>query len=173
MLLLHASKGELNLDSEGVRCIISTLESEKSPKFEDFMFCRTTFTIWFRKFTLSTNFDSWFTYCVLSQQNWISVDFVLWLFWLRKFSAWRSKIAFNPPPPPPSLLLLAINWILRNSIKERELVWVIELSWPLENLFNANDNAPLLDSTSKFQLVVHRICESVQKLRVKLKYNIC
>ena len=35
----------LTPDSEAVRCNISTLEREKSPKFEDFMFCRTTFTI--------------------------------------------------------------------------------------------------------------------------------
>ena len=30
-----------------------------------------------RKYALSTNFDSWFTYCVLSQQNSVSVEVVL------------------------------------------------------------------------------------------------
>ena len=30
-----------------------------------------------RKVAMSTNIDSWFTYCVLSQQNSISVEFVL------------------------------------------------------------------------------------------------
>ena len=30
-----------------------------------------------RKFEMSTNIDSWFTYCVLSQQNSVSVEFVL------------------------------------------------------------------------------------------------
>ena len=30
-----------------------------------------------RKFAMSTNIDSWFTYCVLSQQNSVSVEFVL------------------------------------------------------------------------------------------------
>ena len=53
-----------------------------------------------RKFAISTNFDSWFTYCVLSQQNSVSVESVLWTLWLRKFSDWESKIAFHPPPFP-------------------------------------------------------------------------
>ena len=39
-----------------------------------------------RKFALPTNFDSWFTKCVISQQNSVSVEFVLWTFWLRKLS---------------------------------------------------------------------------------------
>ena len=51
-----------------------------------------------RKFAMSTNIDSWFTYCVLSQQNSVSVEFVLWTLWFRKFSVWQSKIAATPPP---------------------------------------------------------------------------
>ena len=49
---------------------------------------------------MSTNFDSSFTYYVLSQQNSFSVEFVLWPFWLGKFSARESKTAFNLPPFP-------------------------------------------------------------------------
>ena len=30
-----------------------------------------------RKFAVSTYFDSWFTYCVLSQQNSVLIEFVL------------------------------------------------------------------------------------------------
>ena len=50
-----------------------------------------------RKFALSKNFDSWFTYCVLSQQ--IKFRFKLYFdfFDLKKFSAWESKIAASPP----------------------------------------------------------------------------
>ena len=50
-----------------------------------------------RKFAISTNFDSWFTYSVHSQQNTVSVEFVFWTLWLGKFWIWASKIAFNPP----------------------------------------------------------------------------
>ena len=39
-----------------------------------------------RKFALPTNFDSSFTECLLSQQNSVSVEIVLWTFWLRKLS---------------------------------------------------------------------------------------
>ena len=50
-----------------------------------------------RKFAMSTNIDSWFTSCVLSQQNSVSVEFVLWTLWFRKFSVWESKFAATPP----------------------------------------------------------------------------
>ena len=58
-----------------------------------------------RKFVFSTNFDSWFTYCVLSQQNSVSVEFVLWTLWLRKYVWiwWRfrgSQETVRGPPPP-------------------------------------------------------------------------
>ena len=33
-----------------------------------------------KKFALSTNFDRWFTYCVLSQQNSVSVEIALLTF---------------------------------------------------------------------------------------------
>ena len=69
-----------------------------------------------RKLALSKNFDSWFIYCVRSQQNPVSVKFVLWPFWLSKLSAWESKIAFNLcPPPPPSLSLTCHTvWYSKN-----------------------------------------------------------
>ena len=62
-----------------------------------------------RKLALSTNFDSWFTYRVLSQQNAVSTEFLFILYfeffhlekW--KFSVLESKIAATPPPPPPFL----------------------------------------------------------------------
>ena len=66
-----------------------------------------------RKFALSTNFDSWFTYCVLSHQNSVSVEFVIWLFWLRKFSVWQSKIAATPPP----FLYYWSGWFARSITK--------------------------------------------------------
>ena len=47
------------------------------------------------KFALSTKFDSWFTYCVLSQQKSVPVEFLFWTFWLRIFSVGESKIAFS------------------------------------------------------------------------------
>ena len=63
-----------------------------------------------RKIALSTNFDSSFTYYVLSQQNSISVGYVLWPFWLRKSSAWESKAAFNPLLSLLLLLLARMNF---------------------------------------------------------------
>ena len=54
---------------------------------------------------MSTNIDNWFTYCVLSQQNSVSVEFVLRTLWLRKCSVWESKIVANPRFP---LLLMIV-----------------------------------------------------------------
>ena len=102
-----ASFALLTPDSEGVRCNISTLESKKTPQSLRISCFVEPISQSDLENLLSTNFDSWFTYCVLSQQKTFSVEFVLWTLWLRKISVWESKIAFNPPPPPSLLLLYA------------------------------------------------------------------
>ena len=56
------------------------------------------------------------TFSVLSPKNSVSNGFVLWPFWLTKFSVWESKIAANPPsfttntPSPPFLRLFLSVW---------------------------------------------------------------
>ena len=71
-----------------------------------------------RKNQRSTNIDSWFTYCVLSQQNSVSVEFVLWTLWLRKYVWiwWRhigSHETMRGPPPPHILLIFACGFFVK------------------------------------------------------------
>ena len=77
-------------------------------------------------FGLSTSFDSWLTYCVLSQQNSVSVVFVLWTFWLGKFSVCESKIAFKPPSPFSLLLVFNSFWLPKSSFKVKGIKILVE-----------------------------------------------
>ena len=98
-MLWKVSLASFNLFSGGPMLNFHSL-NRQSLEWDISLFVEPVVTVWLmnRKFALSTNFDGWFTYCVLSQQNSVSVEFVLWPFWLRKFSVWESKIAATPPP---------------------------------------------------------------------------
>ena len=69
-----------------------------------------------KKFALPTNFDRWFTYCVLSQQNSVSVEIAL-LTYLSIFGKTfiivqklqRNQNCTNPPPPYNTTALLTRN----------------------------------------------------------------
>ena len=52
-----------------------------------------------KKFAMSTNIDSWFTYCVLSQQNSVSVEFFFELSDSENFRFGSQKLHLTPPPP--------------------------------------------------------------------------